>query len=387
MLATLTNAAGSSVTFDADRASATWTLVPFRQFGEAEVYVPRASPAFAAVDDAGGQLVRLADPGSGTWTGVSDIPQTTAYGATLRCHHIAAATQDVVVRSAGEYRNVTAGALARVAVTMATAGHPLLRPGTFTEAAPFVPAFGYGHRALAEVLGDLANLTGQEWRVNEDGTLDWLGQIGRVVTVRLAEGDQLVDVTRQQDGEARLAEVIARGSDGSEFHAVSGEDTGWWRAQAVVDVSSTQAVRLGLEATAALLRNRAVLIQYQGNLLASASTSTAASTTLGWGNMAWGNDPWGGLYLVGGTTAIGDVREGDTLTLTLPSLHLDGRTVVARVVARTVTAGSPWIGLDLLGLPALPPTALAARAASPVLPAPADSVAGRLADAARRVAS
>lgn len=380
--------AGAAVTIDADQCSATWALAAGRRFGEASVWVPRDSRAHRAdyLDDEGGFLVRLDDAVAGPWTGVADAPRTDARGSTVTARHLAALTADVVVRSAATYRNATAGALAHAACRLALTGHPLLRPGTFTEAAPAVPECGFAHRSLADLLGDLVEQTGQEWRVSEDGALDWTPPTGRLLEVHLSDGTQVVDATRETDGAARVAEVIARGPAGAEFAASTGEDCGLWRGQTVVSVGSDHVVRLGAAAWAQLLRRRAVLVTYRLGLLTGGDTSGGGGArTDGWGRQAWGTSPWGGAYLVAATTTIGNVREGDTLLLHLPALHPAGRTAAARVVARTVTAGSPYTALELTAtLP--PPASLAARSASVVAAWPADGAARRLVDAGRALA-
>lgn len=371
-----------TLTFDADTARCTWRLPASRQWGDAEVFVARGAAAWDAniLRPGGGFLVRLYDPSGGPWTGIAVETQFDRRGCTVKALELAALTSTVLVERSVTLDNLTGGTLARRACTNALGGavRGLIRPGTFAEAAPFLPEYQFSTQPLSDVLGDLCERTGQEWRVNADGTLDWLPAFGRTIDTHVCEGVSIVDVSCETPLDGAAVELVARGSDGHEYLAATNEDAGLWRRQVAESVDTRSPVALGMLARDRLTTQRVVPITYRFKLAkVAASASDSPVVTLGFGIQPFGTSPFGGVGGAPSTVTLGSVREGDTLLIHVPSLGIGSAAV--RVVARTIDAQSAWIDVEAVateGVAGLPQAVITAVATPPVAPpSPVDTAA------------
>lgn len=299
-------------------SSVVWRSPSTRQFGEAELYIPRGSTLYAAdcLDEDRGTLVELLDASLGRWRGFG-FAQITAQGATIQARELGALMEQRVVNRNRVFRNCTAGAIAHSAVHDAIEGlgAPVLIGGSFVEAAPFVAEYTFNGQTLASVLGDLGADTGQEWEITDAGVINWRPAAGTLYALHLADDGDLCDVTRSGSLSERATEVIARGSDGKTASAVA-NDTGagsLWPRQAVIDVATTSYSELALAAARELRRLRQPAITYTGSLH----------------SRHWA------------------VREGDYLQLVLPATATAGECPLVRVTERRYQSGAAYVELSL----------------------------------------
>ena len=222
MLVTLTNT--SSIQVDL-YATVKWTSTFAREFPTASITVPRTSPAFSPsyIDENGGFLVKIEHNKLGSWIGIANVPTINAEGAEITATHISSLISIRTVGVNRTFTGLTAGAIAKAAVQDATAGvsHAFLKLGTFLESTPHIPQYHFTGQYLSEVFANLMDLTGQEWNLSEDGTINWIAPASNMYSYHLCDDGDIVDSQREGSLNDVLAEVISRGTDGSQAIASS----------------------------------------------------------------------------------------------------------------------------------------------------------------------
>lgn len=272
-----------------------WRDPSAREYGSVEFRLRRADPAWSTehLSDVRPFAVTVPTP-VGVWAGVARMESSDRAGGTFRGEHLAALVGRRHCPLSETHRGLTAGALARLAVSAALTGSTgAVRPGRFAEAAPAIDAYTFDPGDLDRILNDLAERSGQDWTVDETGRLDFGPPKGRTLTAHLAEGADLEDVSVEADPDrgSFVAATVARG---------------------------------GIAVPAPVV----------------------VTTRYGWGRK-WGYR-WGGRSDTAGTVASVpalDVREGDWVALHIPwRRSIPGGVTVARV------AGRDWDGGDRVAI-------------------------------------
>lgn len=306
-------------TFELEVTSVTWTHATARAFGQAEINIPRNSPAFSAsyVNEDGGSSVTITDGVLGTWRGVVLKPVIGAWGMRLSCIELMGLGQYRHVAPKGRFRYLPAGAVVRQAFfdAFGALARSPLQPGGFCESEPLLPDYKFTGQTFAAVLSDLMDDTGQEWRVDTSGLFHWGGQTGSVYAVHLCDDGDVIDGEREADVTNRVAEVIARGTGtdtvdtstavvqpvtralgGEAYVAQASEVYGGlnWPRQEVIAVPDGRGATLSYGAQSALARQRNPAVTYtfklrrrtQGNLTVNACTNGEFETnTTGWNGL------------------------------------------------------------------------------------------------------
>lgn len=310
---------GGQASGDVQLDDVLWTATASRTFGELTATIGPSSAFWqhpALLDD-GGFLVYLNHPTLGDWIGIADAPDyhRSLQQCQLKALEWQAITSNFIIGWGRSFRSLPAGAIAKACCRAALAGkaYASLADSTFAEAAPVVD-LDFSGQYLSDALNDLALRSGQEWQFSPEGQFTWGPPRGKVYTKVIAEGVELVDVSRSANPMSRLSSVIARGSDGREFVAraeIAGGDI-WQRAQ-VVSVSSSNPITLGRAALRTLAANRATTVTY---------TMRASSSHFA-------------------------VREGDWLRCILTSVGRDGECPLVRVVNRSWRDGQDFVNLTV----------------------------------------
>lgn len=264
----------SSITLDL-QTSVTWAMPGSREFGTADIVIPRTHPSFSYstlgsyLRPGGGSLVEIDGGSLGFWRGIVTNPVWDAAGVRVHCLHIATLLQLRVVARSRVFTALTAGAIFSAACRDALdgIGAQVLRPGTFLEAAPVIPRYEFRGQTLAEVATDLAGQTGQEWRIADDGSISWVPPRGTLYTQLLCDDGDVVDVVKTVNGQEQASEIIARDSLGREYVARAGNaNDSLLLRQQVLSVSSTFAGAAALAAEGALAAQRATPATYTAAL-------------------------------------------------------------------------------------------------------------------------
>lgn len=261
MLVSLTHTA--SISLDLEVRSVTWALPIGRKIGSAELFVPVTSAAYSSayLSDREPFLVELFDKRLGTWAGIATRTAFDRTGVAISVVHLTSWATIRRVNVTRTLKNLTAGAIAYAAVLDAVAGlgRIVLRPGTFVEAAPIIPVYEFRGQYLAEVLGALMDQTGnQEWVCSDAGVISWVPRQGTLLARHLCDDGDVVDGAGASDFTERLAEAMARSSDGRELTVRDGANAAsLWPRQSAVSVDGMTAGMVGAAAAGQLAAGRA----------------------------------------------------------------------------------------------------------------------------------
>jgi hypothetical protein len=249
----------NTITLDL-HCSVTWALTSSKQLGTARVWIPDGSPARSIVSDEEPGLIEIYDRRLGTWRGIATRPSFDEMGnITLGAVHLHAWATIRPVGRSRVFDGLTAGAIARVAAIDALVGlgATTLQLGTFYEGAPIIPHYEFRGQSAAQVFGDLADATGQEWAISDTGALSWLPPQGALYERQLCDGGDLVGASRDVDFSDRLAGVIVRDNFGREITATAADNmAGYWPRVDVQAGQTTGAVRAGVDAARQLAARR-----------------------------------------------------------------------------------------------------------------------------------
>lgn len=277
MHVTLTNS--SNVTVDLP-ATVRWTNASAREFGSAQVTIPRRTTADSAsyFDQDGGSLIDLRDPNLGNWRGVVTSPEIDDEHITLTAIHVA---KWLDIRPVSRQRvlvGMTAGAIVRAALNdgLIGLGRTVIRAGTFVEAAPHIDSYSFTGQSVYQVITDMMEATGQEWSLSDDGALSWVPRTGTLYAKVLCQDGDLKDVKRRADVDQRLMEVIGVDANKREYVNRAGElaAAGFWpRAAVLTGRTPIEAARLSAITVA---QRRTSDITYTMQLLKTAANHWAS---------------------------------------------------------------------------------------------------------------
>lgn len=322
MLVTITNTA--SITIDLE-CSVKWNSTIKREFSSASFFVPRNSPAFSSayMDENGGFLVKIVHPKLGTWLGIAGVPTIDVKGANVEATEIGILA---TIRTVGTHRiftGVTAGTIVAAAVQDATAGlsHAFLKAGTFLEAGPHVPQYEFTGQYLSQVLADMMDITGQEWEINySTGAINWVAPRTTMYQYHLTDDGDIVNASKSGSLNDVVAEVTARGSDGSSRSEYS-PGQGFYLRQETIAVDTKSPIDLAFQAKAVIDQRKTPVQTYKGMLKE---------------------------YREGGTTVDhwSNIREGDIVQLVLPYAGITGNSPVVRVLSREFKDGDKYLQLE-----------------------------------------
>lgn len=294
----------------------TWTAAFGRSFSTVNFFIPRTSEAFSPlyIDEDGGFLVTITHPTLGKWKGIAEVPTIGADGAHIEATEIGILATIRTVSVNRVMTGMTAGSIVRSAVLDATAGlsKSFLKAGTFLEAAPHIPQYTFSGQYLSEVLADMMEMTGQEWELTDDGTINWTVPKTNIYPLHLVDDGDVVGESRSGNLSDVLAQITTRGADGSSATRF-GQGQGLWTKQETVEVDTTSSITLSSEANNEIGRRDQIIQQYSVLLK---------------------EEHW-------------SIREGDTLQLVLPYSGLVGNCPTVRVVSRSYTVGDKYVRLDL----------------------------------------
>ncbi len=304
-----------TITFDVD-TTVSWNATFARNFSTISFRVPRTSAAFSPlyIDEDGGFLVELNHPTLGKWKGIASVPSITSDGANIEATEIGVLTTIRTVSVNRVFTGITAGAIIRAAILDATAGlsHSFIKAGTFLEAAPHIPQYTFSGQYLSEVLADMMEMTGHEWTLTPEGSLNWGVAPTNIYPLHLVEDGDVVDAERSGNLQDVLAQVTTRGADGSSATR-TGPGQGFWVKQETIEVDTTSSVTLSSEAANEISRRRDIIQEYSVMLK---------------------DKHW-------------TIREGDTLQLVLPHSGLEGNCPTVRVLSREYRVGDNYVKLNL----------------------------------------
>lgn len=268
MIVRLTNTA--SLTLDLPVQSVRWTLLSTRGFGEASFTIPYGSPALATddyFDQDGGSLVEIIHPSLGKWQGICARPTMSRAGAQVQALHIAALTDRLPVARNQVFQGMTAGGIAYAAVQSATVGlgRAVFRAGTFVEAAPVIDTYTFTGQSLSSVLGDLAERTGQDWLISDDGAISWVPRRGSLYDRWLCDSGDLADVARTADVTERVVGLIVRDADGREQNLTLEDRAAqnYWQRRDVLNVGTTSSAVAGMQGIQQLTQRRGAAVRFQ----------------------------------------------------------------------------------------------------------------------------
>lgn len=277
MQVTLINAAAYEGDIHVDEV--TWTSAPKREFGTAKLIIPWEHEANddQYIDPDGGSRVEIDAGVLGRWVGLTQKPAVD--NATGRLEIDAMEISWLVANRVVGYRTfdarsecaeLTAGQLAREAVTDALLALNWVKHGRYVDGGVTFPTFEFKGEILADVLGKLQERTGEEWEIRYDGdalVFDWRPPVRSYYVRHLADGGDLVNVSVETTVDDRVAEVIAVGSDGQRESRVAPEvSERLWVKQAVIQVDTTSRTVLGARAEQELSARRYPARIYKGKL-------------------------------------------------------------------------------------------------------------------------
>lgn len=221
----------SGVVVDLD-ARPEWIATGAGRFGSCRVRIGRESPAWDDEVVARGARILVEVMGRfGPWRGITDgRPDFDPAGVTLTIEHQHAWTAIRHVSGPRLFQSAPAGIVARVAVRQALIGHDGIpvRLGQFTICPPLVD-IELSDQSLADVLAELADLSGQEWYLDERLRFHWVMRQGVYREFMVTDDGRLFPSIALAGEDA--AEFIEVDDAGRRFVSHSPEAARLWPAQ------------------------------------------------------------------------------------------------------------------------------------------------------------
>lgn len=317
MLARLVS--GSTWSGDIQVETVAWRSAQQRQYGEASLFVPRAHPACddRYINPLGGFLVEVNGGALGMWRGLAQSVRPSWAGVEISAMCIDWIASRVPVAPRRTFEGMTAGQIVRQAVydALGVIAKGGLTAGSFVECGPLVPRYEFTGQPLEQVLTDMQEWTGSEWRFADDGEFSFRPPVASLYPRVLCEGGDLTDVQVEAMVDDRLAaaEAVMQG-DGRSFTARAGEVAGdsyaGLRETLDVDTDSMAALKLAADALLAARRWPMPLITARlrpGPRSGQVSLSEADAVARGLGGESAVTPHWAG------------VREGDFVRVALTS--------------------------------------------------------------------
>lgn len=286
-------------------ATVVWALPGTREAATLDCVIPRGHSVYrsTAWSEQPGWPIATGDLVLGQWQGIVTDVEVTAEGARIAAVDLAAIVAKLPVSAGRTFDSMPAALLAHLAITDALGSSAGLgvTEGGVAYGGSVIPTYELRGQPLGEVLGDLGERSGQEWRV-QDGKLAWRGASGIGRPVALVEGGTLTSVSRTVAARESVASVTAVGTNGVAVTARAYGAAARWGNRQTITVAMSDPAGLQLAADARLAQLNEPVVTYTGKLDAS----------------LW------------------SYREGDQVTIVAPqSGGLDGEVCVARITKRS----------------------------------------------------
>jgi hypothetical protein len=245
--------------------SLTWRAAAARELGDAQVMVPWEHDACSStyLDEEHAFPVEIDAGDAGAWYGVAESVTTDARGVRLACRENGQVAQGRYAGDAsfdGATGSMTAGAIVRAALQAALGGlgAGVVIPDVIVEGPPAIESYDIDGKTLLQVLADMQQATGCEWRIRHTGNgdyFDWLPPLAPLHDPLLVDGGAVMDVTREVRAAERIWEVIGKDSAGRLIRRRANEVIGpaGVAPQRVIDLGTSAETAQGAVAVAAEL--------------------------------------------------------------------------------------------------------------------------------------
>lgn len=343
-----------------------WTCAAARRHGLLRAFVPVESAALTAgaVGANGGTWVTVKDGALGTGIFVQTRPAPDGdAGVTLDALDVAALADHVTVGRGQTFQSLPAGAIWAAAVNAALGGkaYGSLGEGAYLHAPPLVGEYVFRGQTLGQVAIDLMDLTGQEWRITEQGRINWRPPVGDLYAPLLTEGRDIVVLGRTPEAADLIGRVIAYDTNGVEARAEALHLIGNPAAREItITVNTTDYATLTTIAQQTLARSWWESVTWELGLLPQVTLASGLVTGVplygGGAALSGGGVPLvggGGTYVPGTIdyTHWETIREGDLIRFWATSRATGKYTVLARVLERRWSHSLPYPVLTCQQIP------------------------------------
>lgn len=293
-----------------------------KQVGQASIFVPwnDAACSSAFIDEDRAFPVTIYDR-LGRWDGLCLTIEKGEGGYTLDCSHRAILLTARLTYRNREYKNLTAGAIAKSVIgqSLASLTGPGLRLGTFALLPQALSRYSVTGTTVAQVLTELQDTTGQEYAISGD-VISWLPAVTPLYGTLLIEGSTLTAPTRTIGFTDQIAALTSATEIGQEVPVTATDVRGIWQREQLMTIEDGSRRTRALATAAAMdtLRHRAVSLRV-------------------------------GLRDTGAHWAT--LREGMAVEMLTPTAGFADQHAVWRVLSRTYTEGSSVLDLALWHLP------------------------------------
>ena len=213
-----------------------WHTGSNRQYGQVEFVIPAHSPAWdeEVIDEQGGFNVKVSTP-YGKWGGIATEVKNEDAGFRVIAQDFWAYAEVRTVSSNRIFAGVTAGCIARVAVrdAMVGLGNRPFTIGPILEAPPVIMEYAFTGQYLMDVLTDLTERSGHDFKFDADGVFHWVSRLGRSHDITLIDDGTLRSPLQPRPLREQFSESIEVEETGRTFRVYNPSVPISWPSQEV----------------------------------------------------------------------------------------------------------------------------------------------------------